>query len=364
MIVAGGTGGHIFPAIRLADELKTRNIGEVLFVASSKSQDREILEGKAIRFQTLAISSLKSSGILDILEFSMQLFIGTIESIFILLRFRPDVLVGFGGYVSGPIVLLASLSGIKTIIHEQNVYPGKANRLLVRFAHKIAISFEETRDYLKGFESKIIFTGNPLRQSLKKSKELKPAGNGFRVLVIGGSQGAHRLNILVPEAAGLISKDKKHMLEFIHISGPLEKDDVIKSYNDIGIKNSVFSFTEDMGELYNNCDFVIARAGAMTVSELLSLAIPAILIPYPYAGGHQKLNARVLEKIGSAILLEEKALTPQTLQAAISSLMDRNILDIMSAKAANIQKPDACSILIRTVTYVHSLRSFHKSRAH
>jgi len=349
LIVAGGTGGHIFPAVTLAQEIMSKGIARVLFVASSRKQDREILLDKGMEFQTLPIIPLKSRSILGMLEFGARLFAGTIKSIIILLSFRPNVLIGFGGFVSGPIALLASLSGIRTIIHEQNVYPGIANRILAGFADRIAISFEETLAYLKRYETKIIFSGNPLRQGLKEAGAQKSTGDGFRVLVIGGSQGSHKLNTLIPETIGLLDKNARDKLELTHIAGFLEKEIVANSYNAIGVKNRVFSFTQDMDKLYNNCDFAIARAGAMTISELLSLAIPAILIPYPYAGGHQKLNAKALEKIGSAVLLEEGFLDTKILQDAMLKLMDRNILNEMSRRAKTVHKPDACQTIIKEI---------------
>jgi UDP-N-acetylglucosamine--N-acetylmuramyl-(pentapeptide) pyrophosphoryl-undecaprenol N-acetylglucosamine transferase len=348
LIVAGGTGGHILPALTLAREIKARNVGEVLFVISSKKQDSDIISGKGIDFKTLDITPLQSRSPFGLLKFLIKLFLGTIESIFMLLEFRPDAVVGFGGYVSGPMVLLASFSGIKSIIHEQNVYPGKANRILARFADKIAISFSETRQYLKGHGSKIILSGNPLREGLKRDERVKPS-EIFNVLIIGGSQGAHKLNTIVPEAIGLMQDRERAMFNIIHIAGKDEKEYVEKTYKEIGIKNRVFSFTEHMARFYNECDFVISRSGAMTVSELLALAIPAIMVPYPYAGGHQRHNAMALEKTGSGIILEEKDLTPSIMRDAILKLMDRNILAAMSTRAKNIEKPDACRALINEI---------------
>jgi len=345
LIAAGGTGGHILPAMALAGEIKTLNAGRVLFVISSRKQDRDIISGKGIDFAVLPISSLQSKNIFAMMGFIARLFAGTIASMALLLRFKPDAVVGFGGYVSGPIVLLASLAGIKTIIHEQNAYPGKANRILAKFVNKIAISFPEARDYLKGFESKIIFSGNPLREGMKRD-ERAGLKEGFSVLVIGGSQGAHKLNTIMPQAIGMMQDNRRNSLTIIHIAGKNEKEEVEKSYGKIRINYRVFSFTEHMARLYNECDFVISRAGAMTVSELLALGIPAILVPYPYAGGHQRLNAAALEKIGLSVILEEKDLTASVMRDAISKLMDRTVLNDMSARAKFIQTPDACKVLI------------------
>lgn len=345
LIAAGGTGGHILPALALARDIKARNIGEVLFVISSKKQDRDIISGKGVDFIALPIESLGSKSVFSVLNFLTRLSAGTAGSIFTLLKFRPDAVVGFGGYVSGPIVLAASFLGINTIIHEQNAYPGKANRILARFVNKIAISFPSAKNHFKGFESKVIFTGNPLREGLRRDNRERPC-DSFIGLVIGGSQGAHKLNIIVPEAISLMQDSHRKMLDIIHIAGKDEKEDVEKYYGKIGIKNRVFSFTEHMARLYNECDFVISRAGAMTVSELLALGIPAILVPYPHAGGHQSLNAEELEKIGSGIMLEERDLTSSVMRDAILSLMDRDVLGAMSSKTKQIETPDACKILI------------------
>jgi UDP-N-acetylglucosamine--N-acetylmuramyl-(pentapeptide) pyrophosphoryl-undecaprenol N-acetylglucosamine transferase len=346
LIVAGGTGGHILPALTLAREIKTRNIGEVLFVISSKKQDWDILSAKGIDFIALPVISLESKNIFNVLNFLTRLFAGTIKSFFVLLRFKPDAVAGFGGYVTGPMVLAASFLGIRTIIHEQNVYPGKANRILARFVTRVAISFPEAKNYFKGFESKIVFSGNPLREGLKRGERERP-GDIFSALIIGGSQGAHKLNTIVPDAISMMQDSHRNMLNIIHIAGRNEKEDVEKYYEKIGVKNRVFSFTEHMARLYNECDFVISRAGAMTVSELLALGIPAILVPYPYAGGHQKLNAEVLEKTGSGIILEEKNLNPGVMRDSILKLMDKNVLNAMSARAKDVDKPEACKILIK-----------------
>ncbi|MDP2922054.1 MAG: undecaprenyldiphospho-muramoylpentapeptide beta-N-acetylglucosaminyltransferase [Candidatus Omnitrophota bacterium] len=348
LIAAGGTGGHILPAMALAKEIKARNIGKVLFVISSRKQDRDMIVGKGVDFTALPITGLQSKSILSILNFLVRLLAGTIKSMSALLNYRPDIVIGFGGYVSGPVVLAASLAGIRTIIHEQNAYPGRANRILASVVDTIAISFPEAKAHFKGLESKVIFSGNPIREGLKRDEPAKQH-EFFNVLVIGGSQGAHKLNIAVPEAISLMEARHKNTLNITHIAGKNEKDMVESAYAQIGVKNRVFSFTEHMARLYNECDFAISRAGAMTVSELLALAIPAILVPYPYAGGHQRFNAAALENIGSGILLDEKDMSSLSMRDAILRLMDKSVLLDMSARAKNIEMPDACRILIKEI---------------
>ncbi len=346
LIVAGGTGGHLFPAIRLAQELCGQGQAEVMFVTSQRGQDRDILRRRNIDFRTLCVVPLVSKNPVAILKFLTMLAAGTIKSLYLLLKFRPEAAIGFGGYVSGPIILLASLFRIKTVIHEQNVYPGKTNRILARFVTRIALSFSETREYLKRFEPKIIVSGNPLRKELD---ERWKKGNLFTILVMGGSQGAHALNKLIPEAIRLMDDSRKKEFEVIHLSGQRDRDEVERSYNNKGIKNRVFSFTEDMALLYSECDFVIARAGATTVSELLHLAKPAILVPYPHGNGHQRLNAKVLEERGAAVLIEEERLEPEKLRDVVVKFMDKDLLSEMSGRLKDDSTMDSAGILMKTV---------------
>ncbi len=345
IIASGGTGGHLFPAIRLAEEIVLRHKEiKILFVTSCRKEDINVLKKKDIAFKTLPLVGLGNK---NLLNFIIRFIIGAIKSLFLILYFRPRVVIGFGGFISGPVMLFSSLFRIKTIIHEQNVYPGKTNKILSRFVNKIAVSFPQTLKYLKGFEGKIIVSGNPLRKGLKRDKTI---GSKITVLAMGGSQGAHTLNKIVPEAMGLIENSKKDLLEVIHISGYKEESNVIASYKDKGVKNRVFSFRDDIHNLYNKSDFVIARSGATTVAELLYLAKPAVLIPYPYSGGHQRLNANLLKDMGRAIVLEEgSTFSPEALRDAIIKFMDRSFLTDMSSGVDTGDAKEPCDILIKEI---------------
>lgn len=346
LIAAGGTGGHLIPAITLAEEIRLKKDWEVLFVISNRPQDKEIIYKEELRFKALPIVPLKSKNILHTAGFLARLFIGTIESLFILFEYRPDVVIGFGGYVSGPVVLLASLFRIRTIVHEQNVFPGAANRLLAGFVDKIAISFLETKDYLKKFNSKIVFSGNPIRKSIRLiDREKADKGDMFCMFVIGGSQGAHILNHLVPHAVGLLQDAERKKLNIIHISGINEKKSVEEFYSNIAVRHIVFSFTDEMDRFYNECDFVISRAGAMTVSELLTLCKPAVLVPYLYAGGHQRLNADIMKQLGGAVIIDERSISVKELHKNILSMMNRGNLDKMKNGLKTYKRLDACAVL-------------------
>lgn len=345
-IAAGGSGGHLFPAVRFAEEIRKRRNDEVIFITSLRRQDRDILAQKAFLFKTLPVIGLKSKNPFYLFEFVFYLCIAMIKSLYLLLRLRPKVVLGFGGYVSWPVVFLAVLFRIKTIIHEQNVCPGKANKLLAKFADRIAVNFPESIRYLKGVERKVIVSGNPLRSGLRRSLN---TGDRWTILAMGGSQGAHIINKLVPEAVSIMREDKKRLIDIIHLAGDLEKGDVERAYNDNGIKSTVITFTQDMAGLYNKSDFVISRAGATTVSELLYSAKPSILIPYPHADNHQALNAQVLVDYGAAVLLEEKNLDAEKLRDAIIRFMDRKILKDMFENLKDKEYNDACEVLIREV---------------
>jgi UDP-N-acetylglucosamine--N-acetylmuramyl-(pentapeptide) pyrophosphoryl-undecaprenol N-acetylglucosamine transferase len=348
LIAAGGTGGHLFPALRFAEEIKERNAGAVLFVTSCKNQDTDILKESNMPHTGLPVIGFQSRKVPDILNFSARLAVSFIRSLFVLLRFNPDIVVGFGGYVSGPVLFSAVLLRKKTVIHEQNVYPGKTNRILSRFVDKIAVSFQDTNKYFKKTRAKVIVSGNLLRKGFKR---IRKSGNMFTILVIGGSQGAVLLNKLVPEAMGLIDSEKKKNLKVLHISGKRDTDEerVISAYKNKDMECEVFSFTREMHKLYNESDFVIGRAGATTISELLYMAKPSILIPYPHGNGHQLHNAGILEKAGLAVVFEEKKLSADILREAVEKFMNRDLLNKMSDMAGSENIPDACDVFMNNV---------------
>lgn len=352
LIAAGGTYGHLFPAVRLAEEIMSKKIADVLFIVPSRPEDTNLLRELGIPFESVPVVGFQSKTPLRILEFAIRLMAGSVKSLALILKSHPAVAIGFGGYVSGPVLLLASILNIKTIIHEQNVYPGRTNKILANFVDRIAISFPETGEYLKKYGRKIVFSGNPLRRNLKRGPIRHDTDSAnFTILAMGGSQGSHKLNKLIPEAVHLLGEDRKKKLEVIHLSGDKDRDNVMKAYRNENVRNRVFSFTNEMDRFYNECDFVIGRAGAGTISELLYLAKPAILIPYPYAGSHQYLNAKVLEKAGLGIVFEEEKLSAEELRDAMVRLMDKPELAKMAKAAQQISADNACDILIREIIH-------------
>lgn len=349
VIACGGSGGHIFPAIALAQGLKDKNKDiDLLFVGSNAVLDRRIFEKERLRYRLLSSNKLSYKVSLKMTAFFTKLFFDILKSFFILLKYSPDAVIGFGGYVSGPVVFTAHLLRIPKIIHEQNVIPGRANSVLSRFADKIAITFEETRKYLGRFAHKAVFTGNPIRMTLLKDGKagnMKNLGldlNKFTILVIGGSQGAHNLNKAFLTALTKINRKKILLLQVIHITGITDYGWTSQAYKEMGLEHKVFSFIDNIEEAYSVSDLVVTRSGASAIFEVAYFGKPMILIPYPFAMSHQTENARVFSKNGAAIQIDEKEMSADLIKEKIESLLDnRTLLCEMAKRAKFLSVPDS-----------------------
>jgi UDP-N-acetylglucosamine--N-acetylmuramyl-(pentapeptide) pyrophosphoryl-undecaprenol N-acetylglucosamine transferase len=326
LVASGGSGGHIFPALSFLGTLKEKrkDIEVILVINKRSAQDYAFPADYKLAFisSSPVEASLSISNILSIL----RLFVSVFESIGILLKYRPDIVVGFGGYPSIFLVLFAHLSGIKAVIHEQNVLPGRANRFLSPLVNKIAISFPQSRQYLKKYGNKTVFTGNEARPEV-----LKGAGkeaweffgftrDKFTILVTGGSQGSHKINTQFFSCLSLL--EDKSAIQVIHLCGRADFNELSAAYKDLNVKARVFDFLKEMRYAYTVSDLIISRAGATTITELIGLRIPALIIPYPYAQRHQTFNARVLTDKGAAILLEDKDLNAYNLKEKITDLLN------------------------------------------
>jgi UDP-N-acetylglucosamine--N-acetylmuramyl-(pentapeptide) pyrophosphoryl-undecaprenol N-acetylglucosamine transferase len=266
------------------------------------------------------------------------------EASSILKEFRPQVVLGVGGYASGPTLLAASFLGMKRAIHEQNVIPGMTNRILKRFSEKIFVSFEETKKYFP--EGKTIVTGNPIRKEIFKGRERKK-GDRFTLLIFGGSAGAHRINGSMTEA--LRSLDHmKASLKVIHQTGKDDFDSVLGGYQEKGFDALVKPFLEDMATYYQMADLVICRSGASTVAELAVCGKAAILIPYPFAAhNHQWINAQKLVERGAARMIEDKALNGPSLAEAILDLYSHpEELKKMEERIQQVGRPRAAEEIV------------------
>lgn len=329
LIAAGGTGGHIFPAVSLAERLRAaQNIrAEILFICSDKKTDIELLktQDEIFNVDSLPVHSFGRIFSLKIFNFLVRLYSATLKSYTILRNFKPDVVVGFGGYVSGPVVMLASFMNIPTIIHEQNLIPGRANRILSYFVDKVAVSFKDTQRF---FPPKTVFTGNPIRSRtfipVPKDKARRLLGlyeNRFTILVMGGSHGAHTINETMLKIVSLMNEEERNGIQIIHLCGDADKKMVEAKYKDIGIANTTFTFSLKMDQVYSAADLVIARAGATTLAEVAYFGLPSILIPYPYSKYHQYANAKFFADKGAAILVEQDSRLTDNLRLSISLLI-------------------------------------------
>jgi UDP-N-acetylglucosamine--N-acetylmuramyl-(pentapeptide) pyrophosphoryl-undecaprenol N-acetylglucosamine transferase len=352
VIAGGGTGGHLFPGIAAAQEFKARNAdSSVIFVSTGNPLERSVLSKTGFTLETITVAPIKGRGLWNQVKSIANIPKGVLEANRILKIFSPDLTIGLGSYSAGPVVFAAWLRRIPIVIHEQNILPGITNRILARFANRIYISFEDTKSRLDS--GKVRWTGNPVRRELLEYsdrhavKTREENGNRrFTVLIIGGSQGAHRINMAVIEALQYL-KDKNH-LHFVHQTGDADEQPVKEAYRRNQIRSTVQSFFDNMAEFYSRADLLICRAGATTVAEITALGKAAIFIPFPYAAdNHQVLNAGSLSEQGGAEMIIEKDLTGQILSEKISFYAAHvAALDRMAARARRFGRPDAAKNIV------------------
>lgn len=342
IIAGGGTGGHIFPAISIAEEIKGRNkLNEVLFVGTRKGLENDLLSKRGFRIEHIRARGIKGKGMLSSVNAVLSSLLGLLDSLSIIRNFKPDAVLGVGGYVSGPMVLAASIYGVPTAICEQNAYPGMTNRILGRVVKRVFATFEGSASYFP--RGKVLLTGNPVRREILQNVVSEKKEEALIILVFGGSQGAHKLNRTVPEALAELGRDDVCV---IHQTGSRDYDYVKNVYQKLGIKARVITFIEDMAGAYAEADFVIGRAGAGTVSEITALGKPSLLVPYPYAANnHQMENAKVLERAGAAIVVEDKDATPENLSGALTGALGKDKLNSMASSAAALGKPGAAALI-------------------
>lgn len=319
MVSAGGTGGHIFPGIAVAEAFMDRDEkNEVLFVGTTQGMEGAIVPRYGFRLlflearQFLGTTVLHKAGALAGLARGIRTAMG------ILKREKPDAILGTGGFTCVPTILAGVLMGIPSFLHEQNVKPGLANRFLSRFVDRTFISFDETRSYLA--TKKVSRSGNPLRKVIRQWPEEKPAGT-FGVFVFGGSRGAHSINRAMLSLLPYLQSYRNMVI--YHQTGKDDFAEVKTAYEASGITHEVFPFTDRMERYYTLSDVAVARAGASTIFELSFFRRAAILIPYPFAaGGHQSLNAAVVEKMGGGYVVQDKEATGERLHSILRGLIE------------------------------------------
>ncbi|MFN3543263.1 MAG: undecaprenyldiphospho-muramoylpentapeptide beta-N-acetylglucosaminyltransferase [Thiobacillus sp.] len=345
MVMAGGTGGHVYPALAVADALRARG-WNVFWLGTKSGLEARVVPAAGIDMVWVAMGGVRGKGLLKKLLLPAMLLVAFWQSLRAILARRPDVVLGMGGYTAFPGGMMASLLNKPLVIHEQNSVGGLTNRVLACLADRVLTAFPQA---FRGERDKPIpcrrvdaeWVGNPVRGDIAAlMNEARPAGSGpLRLLVVGGSLGASALNTLVPQALALLPVDKRPQV--VHQSGRQHLDALRANYAAAGVEADVRDYIEDMAAEYRRCDFAICRAGAMTVAELACAGVPAVLVPFPFAvDDHQTGNAAFLADAGAAWLMQQKALTAETLAALIAGL-DRATLAVMAEKARALAKPDA-----------------------
>ena len=345
LIAGGGTGGHLFPGIAIAQSFRVEELeAKILFVGTGNPMEVSTLSKNGFDHVGIVAEGLKGRGLWRQFRSLLKIPIGVWQALRILWRFDPDVIIGLGGYASGPVALAARLTRKKIVIHEQNILPGLTNRMLGRFADRVFISFPDKYGVFR--PSRTVMTGNPVRQELLASKAGEKAPGPFTVLILGGSQGAHAINRVMVEALDYLKGPAQ--MTFIHQTGAKDAEWVAQAYKSRGINATVGPFFEDMAGPYSNADLAVCRAGATTVSELMALGKPAIFVPFPFAANnHQELNARYVADAGGAEVILEKDLKGAVLAERLDHFVSNSqTLRDMAKRTLALARPGAASVIV------------------
>ncbi|WP_077367829.1 undecaprenyldiphospho-muramoylpentapeptide beta-N-acetylglucosaminyltransferase [Anaerosalibacter sp. Marseille-P3206] len=356
MITGGGTGGHIYPALAIANEIKERySDADILYVGTEKGLESELVPKEGFDFKTIRVKGFPRKISIEAFSTIKELFLGLNDAKKIIKEFRPDVVIGTGGYVCGPVVYMASRKKTPTIIHEQNAFPGITNKILSRYVDKIAASFEESKKYFK-YPEKVILTGNPVRKSLatvnieKAYKSLNIDPNIPMILSFGGSGGQKRLN----ESMAYVIKENANNpnIQILHVTGKRFFESFIEDMNSSGIKLKsniqIIPYLFNIPDALNIADLVITSAGAITLAEVTVVGVPSIIIPKAYtAENHQEYNARALQEKGAGVMILEKDLSGKVLNDTILKLLkDSNKLKTMAKKSKSLGKIKAVNDIV------------------
>lgn len=360
LLTGGGTGGHIYPALAVARRLQEMESDvQLLYIGTDRGLESTIVPKEGIPFKSIEIEGFKRKLNFENIKYnfkSLSLFLKSIkEAKKIIQEFKPDVVLGTGGYVSAPICYAAAKENIPTIVHEQNSYLGLTNKFLIRYIDRLAISFEDIFEQTEKYKDKVIFTGNPRAQEVANYKKAESVGaiDEPTVLIFGGSRGAERINQAVVEAYSVL---QTKAYQTILVTGEVHYQEVVKKLNEISpLKNHtkfvVEPYISHMIDVLQDVDVIVSRSGATTIAEITALGIPSILIPSPYVtADHQTKNAISLVSEQAAELLTESNLDGSSLVEKIDSLMMNDLhRKDMSEKSKKLGKPKATDELIQVM---------------
>jgi len=337
VLAGGGTGGHVIPALAIAHELRDLYSAEVMFIGTSRGIETRLVPAAGFELRLVEVGALKKVSLARRLQTLTALPTAIFRSRKILSEFRPDVVIGVGGYASGPAMLAAALSGVPTLAFEPNVVPGLANRIMAPIVSSAAVHFEETCRYFQRCQ----VTGVPVRRAFFNLPH-KPPADPPTLLVFGGSQGAHAINEAVTKSLPALGAQVPG-IHVIHQTGERDYNDALAAYLRSGARAEVFPFIDQMPEMFARADLLVCRSGASTVAEVTAAGKPAIFIPFPHAADdHQTRNAEALERAGAAVLIAEKDLTSGRLVSTVRDLLcDPARLARMAAASRKLSHPDA-----------------------
>lgn len=345
LIAGGGTGGHLFPGIAMAEAFRMQEpAARILFVGTGKPMEASALTNRGLDHVRIPAEGLKGQGFPRQIQSLLRIPIGIARAAGIIRKFTPHIVIGVGGYSSGPVALAARGAGKTIVIHEQNILPGFTNRMLGHLADRIFLSFPDR--YRCFNPSKTVVTGNPVRRELLAGRSGGGKERPFTILIVGGSQGAHAINFAMIEALDHLKRPKQ--IAFIHQTGAKDAAWVREAYANRGIPAQVEPFFPDMAGPYIDAHLVVCRAGATTISELSALGKPAVLIPFPFAANnHQEFNARYVADAGGAEVILQKNLTGRGLAARLDFYRSTPpALDEMSKQTSTLARPDAADVIV------------------
>ncbi len=351
VIAGGGTGGHLFPGVAVAEEfMEEHPDGEVLFVGTKAGIESRILPKTKWQLKHIEVSGIKTVGLRGAIIGGLRIPGALWQSRRILKEFKADVVIGVGGYASGPVVLAAALMGKATAILEQNSIPGLTNRILGKFAKRIFLSFEHSASFFKAKKSALV--GNPIRkqilQSLQQAQRSGSPDRPLRLFVFGGSQGAVSVNQMCVQAAAALQA-RGIVLDIVHQTGTGNLEATLALYAKAGVTADCRAFIQDMASEYIAADIIVSRAGATTIAELGIVGLPAILIPYPFAANnHQELNAEEMVAAGAALMLKQGEDAHQSLTSMLADLAENpSKRETMAAAMREFGRPNAASEIVR-----------------
>jgi UDP-N-acetylglucosamine--N-acetylmuramyl-(pentapeptide) pyrophosphoryl-undecaprenol N-acetylglucosamine transferase len=350
MIAGGGTGGHIYPAVAIAREFASRDASRrVVFVGTERGLEKTIVPKAGFPLEFIDVGGLKGKGALELVKNLFRLPLGFLQAWRLVGRHKPNAALGVGGYSSGPVLAAARLRGVPTIIHEQNAFPGVTNRILAKFVNAVAVAYADAAPRLKRNDA--IVTGNPIRAEFFSARRQPTTDKRQRLLVFGGSQGSRVINDTMTEAL-LFLAHLKDRLDIVHQTGPNDVEKVRAAFRSSAFANArVVPYIDPIVDEIAAADFIVCRAGAMTVGELAAVGRAGIFIPFAKAtNNHQELNARVVERAGGGIVITESQLTPERLAAAIAGIAsDPEKARQMGESAKSLATPEATKRIVDTI---------------